>query len=705
MATKLATIGHCVVLPGYWVGGATVNTRRALRHVTCTAVSLMCGFTFFSTAIAEEATSAPNPADTSTSTDGLSDLSIEQLLNVEVTSVSKKKERLQDAAAAIYVLTQEDIRRSGATNIPSLLRTVPGIEVARLTANSWSVTSRGFGGIFANKLLVLIDGRSVYTPLFSGVYWEHQNLLLEDVERIEIIRGPGGTLWGANAVNGVINIITKNAGDTQGLLVSAGGGTEEQGFLNTRWGGSFADGEGHYRVYSQLFRHDNGGKGANGEEAYDDWQGAHGGTRVDWKLSSEDTLSLQANFQALDINQEDTIAFLDAPFSRNVKLDDDASTWDVSGVWTHVFSDDSTIEVSGYYDGYHRDNDTFSEDRHNFNLEFQHQIRPWDKHEIVWGLAFRSTLALTDGSEFTQVNPERRDDQTYSAFAQDDIALTDELHLIVGTKIEHNDYTGVEVQPNVRMRWSPNDRHTLWAAVSRAVRTPSQAEDDIRLRSVTAPGPTEAVLAGDRNFDSEDLLAAELGYRVRVNEKLSVDLAVFFNHYSNLRSIERGTSFTDNGVNVIPFEARNNSDADAFGFEIAADWGPTAWWQIRAGYSFLNLHVDTVSTDPITETTESDTPNHQFFLQDRFNLPKNIEFDTTLRFVDNLSSLDVDAYIEMDARLAWRPTEDLEIAIVGQNLLNKEHFEFAPSFVNQVPTQVERGVYGKVTWKFQPGKH
>jgi len=657
----------------------------------------------FQAAAQDEAADSATPAPEEPS---LASLSLEDLLNVEVTSVSKKKERRQDAAAAIYVLTQEDIRRSSATTIPDLLRTVPGIEVARLTANSWSVTSRGFGGVFANKLLVLIYGRSIYTPLFSGVYWEHQNLVLDDIDRIEVIRGPGGTLWGANAVNGVINIMTKHAADTQGLLVSTGAGTEERGFLTTRWGGALGEGDAHYRVYGQFFSHDNGGPAANGTEADDEWLGGQGGGRVDWQISPDDTLTLHGDLQFLDLTEETTRAFLDAPFSRDEVGDADASTWNLNAEWAHQFADESRIEVAARYDGYTRANNVFEETRHTLDIEMQHQFQPAARHDIVWGLGIRNTQADTDGSEFTSFDPDRRSDLTLSGFIQDDITLTDELHLILGTKLEHNDYTGVEIQPSLRLRWSPNDRHTVWTAVSRAVRTPSQAEDDIRLRSLTAAGPSEFVLMGDRDFDSEDLLATELGYRIRVTDELSLDLAAFYNHYSNLRSIEPGTPFADNGVTVFPFFADNNTDADSWGFEIAADWAPVPRWQLRIGYSFVDIHLDSPATDPVTGVTESDTPEQQLFVQSRLNLPHNVEFDTTLRFVDSLQSLDVDSYVEMDARLGWRPREDLEISLVAQNLFDSGHYEFAPTFVNSVPTQVERGVYAKVTWKFQPGgKH
>jgi len=623
---------------------------------------------------------------------------------VEVTSVSKKKERKQDAAAAVYVLTHEDIRRSGATTIPDLLRTVPGIEVARLTANTWSVTARGFGGRFANKLLVLIDGRSIYTPLFSGVYWEGHDVMLEDVDRIEIIRGPGGTLWGANAVNGVINVVTKTAANTQGLLVSGGGGTEERGFFSTRWGGMIGD-DTDYRLYVKGFARDAGGDPETGGDAADDWNNVQGGFRIDWRLSPDDLLTLQGDINDLGINQVVTDAFLEEPFARSIHSQVDYLGRNLLARWTHTLTDDSKVEVQGYYDGYTWDEPTFRENRDTFDLHVEHSFTAGERHQIIWGGGLRISADQIEGSEFVSFDPSNEAIQLYDIFIQDDITLLDGLHLILGTKLEYNNFSGFEIQPNARLRWSPNDRHTLWAAVSRAVRTPSRAEEDVRLRSLTLSGPTEIVLMNvdGPEFKSEDLFATELGYRGRANEQLAFDLALFYNRYTDLRSLEFGDSFDENGVTVTPLEPRNDSRAKTYGFELAVDWTPSAAWQVRAGYSLLQLDIDAPAGDPVTEDYSQDTPQQQFFVQNYIRFPRNVEFDTTIRYVDTLGALDVDAYVELDARLAWRPREDLEVAIVGQNLLHGNHFEFAPTFVSHVPTQIERGVYGKVTWRFQPG--
>ncbi len=632
------------------------------------------------------------------------DLSLEDLMNVEITSVSKRSEKRTDAAAAIYVLTQDDIRRSGATNIPDALRLVPGVNVARLTSNTWSVTARGFGGRFANKLLVLIDGRSIYTPLFAGVYWEAHEVMLEDVDRIEVIRGPGGTLWGANAVNGVINIVTKPAADTQGLLLSTGAGTYERAFANARWGGAIGE-DVNYRLYTRYFLRDEGGSQATGGDGDDAWHSIQGGGRVDWNIGPDDRLSLYADLRQLNMDQVVTRAFLDAPFAREIHDSADYFGRYVMASWVHTFADESSLQVQAYYDGYTWDDPTFGEDRNTFDLDIQHQLNVGERHSVIWGLEFRHTQDEIDGSEWISLTPDSRSDQTYSAFAQDDIALTDELHLILGLKIEHNDYSGIEVQPNARIRWLPNDRHTVWAAVSRAVRTPSRAERDVRLRNTTAPGPTEVVFMryDDRQFDSENLLATELGYRVRATDELAFDIALFFNHYTDLRTLEPGPAFDDNGVTVVPIEAVNEGKSNTYGFEIAADWQPMSMWQLRAGYSYLHINLDVPDSDPVTESFSGDTPQNQFFIQNRLNLPHDVEFDTSLRYVDSLDGIGIDSYVELDARLAWRPIEDLELALVGRNLLDNEHQEFAPTFVNHVPTGVEREVYGKITWQFKPG--
>lgn len=639
--------------------------------------------------------------------DDILNMSLEELLNLEVTSVSKKAEKRTEAAAAIFVLTNEDIKKSGATNIPDALRLVPGVNVAKLSASLWSVTARGFAGRFANKLLVLIDGRSIYTPLFSGVYWESHDVMLEDIDRIEVIRGPGGTLWGANAVNGVINIVTKRAEDTQGGLISAGAGTEERGFTSVRYGDKIGD-KGHYRVYAKYLNRDDSGDTAASGDAYDAWDSGQFGFRTELELSDTDLLTIQGDYVNQNLHQYQTQAYLTAPFSRDVRSSLEYEGHNLLTRWNRTISDESDLQIQLYWDYYRSGGNLLTERRGTTDLSVEHHQRIGEKNDLVWGLGFRSTFDNITNTSFISLNPDKRSDELFSAFIHNDTAISDELHLTLGSKFEHNSYTGFEYQPTARLAWTPNERHTLWGAVSRSVRTPSRVEDDVHIVSTVVAGPTVLALDGTRSFDSEELMAYELGYRAVVTDRLAVDVATFYNDFDNYRSLEPGAPYFDPDPpiphTVIPFFARNGADAESYGIELVIDWRPKAWWQLRGIYAWQEVDVAAPAGDPLTNTFSGDAPEQTFTLINHFDLPRNIDLDSTLRYVDKLPSLAVDDYLELDLRIAWRPKENIELSLVGQNLLDNGHFEFAPAFVNQIPSQVQRSVYGKVTWEFQPGK-
>jgi len=622
-----------------------------------------------------------------------------------VTSVSKKEQKLSEAAAAIDVITQDDIRRSGATSIPEALRVVPGLQVARLDANKWAVSARGFNGRFANKLLVLIDGRSVYTPLFSGVWWDAQNVLLEDIARIEVIRGPGATLWGANAVNGVINIITKDAKDTQGGLVTIGHGTEERGFGEFRYGGTLGD-NAHYRVYARYFDRERS-VAASGDYGADEWDVAQGGLRVDWEVSDSDSLTLQGDIHSGTVGERQTMASLSPPYEQTFDNDDDVAGGNILGRWNHTFSDTSGMSFQLYYDRSDRDHMIIGEVRDTFDLDFQHRFALDDRHEIVWGLGYRLSRDDIDNSFTLSFDPDSRNDQLLSAFVQDEITLIeDQLKLTPGAKLEHNDYTGFEFQPSARLLWMPHEKHTVWAAVSRAVRTPSRVESYGRVNRYVLPPATLMSMFGDRDFDSEELLAHELGYRVQPMDRLSLDIATFYNIYENLRTVELGTPFPETSPApphlVVPLFADNKMDGETYGIEVAADWRPLDWWRLEAGYTYLQvvLHLDDDSTDTLSEGAEGESPHNQFSLRSSMDLPRNLELDSCLRYVDNLPGLGVDSYLTLDVRLGWKPTENLELFVVGQNLLDSHHAEFESTFFGVHATEVEHSVYAGLTWRF-----
>jgi iron complex outermembrane receptor protein len=610
----------------------------------------------------------------------LKSLSIEQLMEIDVTSVSKRSEPVSSAAAAITVITGEDIRRSGASNLPDVLRIAVGLEVAQSDGNTWAISSRGFNITTANKLLVLIDGRSVYTPLYSGVFWDVQGVMLEDVERIEIIRGPGATLWGANAVNGVINILTKSARDTQGTLVSVGGGTEEQVLASFRQGGKLGEGTA-YRAYGQYSYRDSLAF-ANGDSARDPLRQGQAGFRVDRDDRGSGAFTLQGDaYHGL------------AGQTVVTRADTDLDGANLLGRWTHSYSERSGSDFQVYYDYTHRQiPQWFEEHRHTLDLDYQHRKPFGSRHDVVWGAGYRVTRDQVGNSPGVAFLPDRRTESLFSAFAQDEIRLQPHVRLTVGSKVEHNAWTGFEVQPSVRLAWIPDERRTLWGAISRAVRTPTRYDEDIVFYTA-AGGP---LLEGSSAFVSEELLAYEVGYRVQPRTGLVLDVATFYNVYDNLRSFEPATA----PGGPFPYRFGNRLNADTWGAEVRASWQAAAWWRLHAGYAYFdkNLSLDPASLDPTAGASEGNDPRSRFTLRSQMDLPDGFELDGTLRHVARLPSPVVPAYTELDLRLGWQASDRLELSLIGQNLLHARHPEFgAPSPLRQ---EVERNVYGKVTWRF-----
>lgn len=628
---------------------------------------------------------------------------LEELAHFPVTSVSKTAEELSTAAAAIHVVTQDDIRRSGVTSIPEALRLVPGIQVARVDAHTWAISARGFNDVFANKLLVLQDGRSIYTPLFSGVYWDAQDTLLDDIDRIEVIRGPGATLWGANAVNGVINIITKSAKDTQGLLLTGGSGTEEHVFAGVRYGGKLGE-HAHYRVYGKYFSRDDSAL-MGGGDANDHWQMSRGGFRVDWDPNEINHLTFQGDLyggtaQQTYIRLSPVPPF--TPFADDSQYD--LAGGNLLGRWTHPFGEDAEFMLQTWYDRTFRDAVVFEERRQTWDIEAQQRFSLFGRHDLIAGLGYRLMEDDTEGSFSVSLDPEERITDVFSAFVQDKIALIhDRLWLTVGSKFEHNDYTGFEVQPSGRLTWAPHQDHTLWASVSRAVRTPSRAESDVRLNQQPVFPPAVITSAfGSSRYGSETLLAYELGYRVQPEARVSFDLALFYNDYDELRSLEfRG--FQPGPPPHVALVADNKLEGITYGGELAVNYQPASWWRLRLAYSYLQMALET--KDNSTDTTsvaefEGSSPENQVSLMSSLELPDNVSLDLWARYVDRLPGRNIDSYFTFDARLAWRPTKNLEFSVVGQNLFDNRHPEFRAGLVEVQHTEVERSVYGKVTWHF-----
>jgi iron complex outermembrane receptor protein len=640
-------------------------------------------------------------------------ISLEDLMNFKVTSVAKREQKLADAPAAIFVITQEDIRRSGARNVPEALRLAPGIEVARIDENKWAITSRGFNGRFANKLLVLIDGRSVYTPLFSGVYWNVQDVLLEDVERIEVIRGPGATLWGANAVNGVINIITKEAQATQGGLVSVGAGNELKGSVGSRFGGR-ADNNTYYRVYAKYFDWKSS-TDALGNDAFDGWNTVRGGFRIDSTASLDDTLTLQGDLYRGTYGETLTTPSFNIPYSTTFRNDGDFSGGNMLGRWNHVFSHSKTT-LQLYFDRTNTGAHSLLGDHQNtVDIDFQHDIRAGESHELIWGFGYRSTQDRINSTPNVILNPDHRNLSLFSAFTQDEFAFFHQrFRMTVGSKFEGNQFTGFEMEPNARMVWTINPKQSVWGAVSRAVRTPARTEEDMRLNAAVIP-PSAAtgglpvlasVLGGHEEFRAEDLTAFEGGYRVQATSTFSADIATFYNRYTNLLSAEPQTPYVEFSPLPLhieaPLVAANKKSGGTYGTEFFAEWKPAQKLKFSGTYSFLkmNIHSDADSLDTTSPDPGGASPQHQFYLRSSIDLPKNFEHDITLRYVGKLSGLAIPSYYSLDGHAGWKPVSMVELAIGGQNLLNKRHLEFRPDFINTTPTQVKRTFYAGLTVRF-----
>jgi len=643
--------------------------------------------------------------DAQKTSEPLKQLSLADLGNVVVTTTSKEPEEVWKTPAAVFVITQEDIRRSGATSIPEVLRLAPGVEVARVDSDHWSIGIRGFGAVLASKLLVLIDGRSVYTPLFAGVYWQVQDTPLEDVERIEVIRGPGGTIWGANAVDGVISIITKNAKDTHGSMVSVGGGNVDQGTGDFRYGGGNDQGF-NYRVYGMGFTR--GPQSHSDGVNFDDWRMGQFGFRSDWDKGPRDTLTFQGDIYREVAGETTQYALYSPPSQVTVDGNAELSGGNLMGRWKRVLNEGSDFQIQAYFDRTNHFEPEFGETRDTFDVDFLHHLTlPW-RQNFLWGLGARvspgNVVQMVPTTDFL---PHHLTDQVYSGFVQDEIPLfSRQLALTVGSKFEHNNYTGFEVQPSVRLLWNRTPRQSFWGSVSHSVRTPSRLDEDIQINffATTTPLPIYLRASGNRQFQSEELLAYETGFRTLVTSHVYLDLALFYNDYNDLYSFEEGAPFlepTPLPVHaIIPLLTSNGIRGTTKGFEVAPDWKPSSRWELKTSYSYLEMQFENKpgSNDPSSVPGyEGSSPRHQVGIQSFVNLPKKLEFDQTYRYVSALSAQGVSSYSTADARVAWRATKEVEFSVVGENLLQPQHAEFGGEPGGLVG--IKRSVYAKITWR------
>ena len=688
-------------------------------------------------------THADNPAQESD--DDFLNFSLEELISLDipdVTSVSRKKQRLMDSAAAIYVITSEDILRSGVTSIPEALRMVPGMQVARLNGNTWSISTRGFNYIFANKLLVLIDGRTVYSPLFSGVNWDVQDTLMEDIDRIEVIRGPGAALWGANAVNGVINVITKKAADTKGSLVSLGTGNEEKAFGSYRHGGELGE-TGFYRVYFKAFKRDGMAK-ENGSDANDDWKMKRAGFKMEWKPTFYTDLTLQGGLYqgttrpALKIFKNDEPFAGDKGMQMLENISRDQRGGNLIAHWKKTVSNTEDYSLRAVLDDYQNFDYRVTEKRQSFDMEFQHYFQPIENHDLVWGVGFRRTWYQMSDMQYIIHRDENgkpkdsRQDNLYSLFAQDDITLNDHWNVSFSARYEHNEFTGKEFQPNARLTWKATKDRTLWASVSKAVKTPSVSETSVYTDNITffeqnfgipnAEHRKVLSITDNRDLQSEKLTAFELGYREQFGSSFRLDVTGFYNQYSDIVAYVTQTSCPDGSPIIegficpttrpnfyrLPSTLINGIDATTYGLEAVADWQVKDWWKLQLTYSWLQVDASPNTSNPNLQFAlkrnealiENLNANHTMNLRSSMNLSHQWYFDVWIRGISNMKNANVPGYTALDVRIAKKVNDNLEFSLVAQNLFDKQRAEFTEIFSGLGATEIEESWYAQIRWSF-----
>lgn len=631
----------------------------------------------------------------------LFDLSIEDLGKLLVVMPARQEQRVQSSASAIYVITADQIRRSGYTSLPEILRLAPGVEVARNGAHSWTISIRGFNDNLSNKLLVLIDGRSVYSPLFAGVFWDAQDTFIPDIERIEVISGPGGTLWGNNAVNGVINIITRTANATQGLLANAGAGNEIQGFGGLRYGWQ-PTGNLAARAYIKYENHDSSEAPAGGD-GFDEWNRSQAGFRADWQVTGSDNIKFQGDIYDASLDAllpgDFTLGTLPGPQQPGrVEI----AGHNLLGRWNRQLENGS-LRLQAFFDYTERyQPGIYNEQRDTADVDFQHQFE-WGRHDLVWGAGYRMTRDDVDNTTFAVFTPEERTDETLRLFAQDEVGLVpDELLLTLGLEFNHNDYTSQEWQPNIRLSWLIDEDRTFWASANRVVRVPARLNTDLELTAPVAipgiPVPVYFNVFGSDDYRSEELLATEMGYRMLVNQALSFDLSLFHNDYDHLQTQEVGVPYVVGSPPqylVIPGTLSNLMEGKTWGGNLVINWQLRPDWRVQFQYAYLDMDLQLKPGSNNTDAPQvaGNSPRQQAAVYSYAELPWNLELFAGIRYIDSLHSFNLPERTTVDLSLGWRPLENLRLSLTARDVNDATHLEFGGSNL------IERSVYLQATWR------
>lgn len=633
-------------------------------------------------------------------------LSLEELMSIEVSSASKKPQSLVDTATAMHVLTRDDIRRSGASSLPELLRLVPGVQVSRIDASRYAITIRGFASRYAGKLLVLQDGRTLFSPMFNGTFWETQDVVLDDIERIEVIRGPGGTMWGANAVNGVISIITRAAQDAQGTLVLAQAGSEESG-LAVRRGGTLGE-DGHFRAYAKVNQH-NALQSATGLAGHDALHQKRAGFRIDLRPRSGDRLTVQGDVQEVRADALELTTSLANPgehFAPDTQAESGAN---LLLRWERKVSADHHLQLQAYVDRVDGRSDVMDVSVDTVDLEFQQRLRLNAMNELTWGAGLRQVSDQTLGSMTMTMDPATNSTLVYNAFVQNEMDLSDTLCLTLGSKFEHNETTGMETQPSVRLHWRATPTDTLWAAVSRAVETPSRASLNSQINyrveapfTAVNPLPFPAVvgLRGSGGVVAQEMVSREIGYRGLFGHNLSVDLSVFHNSYENLVSLERQPFVMGPPYSSLNYGFANGLYGRTHGVEVSSVWQVNPTWRLSGSASILHMKLTPYpggSGDSAYGSTGA-SPTTMVQLHSQHDLGHSLELDAHLYRNGRLEHLNVPAYTRLDLRLGWRVRPGLELSLTGRNLMQRSHREFQAEDVQA--SEIPRSWLAQVNWTF-----
>lgn len=671
----------------------TTNKKRALPSSKTRSVTILALGLCLSSAVAFGKSNDFQPEE-------LANFSLEELLNVRVVSVDTDLRQLTGEAAAIHVIEGDLIRRSGYRALAEVLRLAPGMHVGAINKNDWAISSRGMNGDFADKMEVLLDGRRLQTPLFLGVQWNLQDTMLADIERIEVIRGPGGALWGTNAVNGVINIVTRSAIDTHGHYAEFGAGNEETVFGDYRYG-DVTDNDMHYRIWGKGWNRSQD-KNANGDEFADNRYRYQTGFRLDWGNPEESLFNLQGSGNYHDNDTVDNVFEPGLAGTRPNPVVDEFYGANLVFRWTKKIDETSDFQLSTYYDLVVRDTPLLGDHRNSVDLTLKHNFSWGSRHQITWGGGYRASKDRVQNSFTVQVNPSEETLSVWQFFAQDRIVLMeDKLSMTIGSKFEYNDFTGFEAQPSLRFLLKATESQTLWAAVSRAVRTPSRLDTGVRFVAAQS-GPAFVAVFGDPEFESEELVAWEFGYRAGITSDFSIDIATFYNDYDKLRTFQLGNLTFIDGVPFVPLNIGNLNSAKTWGAELSATWQPKRELTVRGGYSYFGIDVD---EDPAEfpsdiNVREDEDPEHQFFIHAAWDVAPDIQFDGMLRYVDDLTGVDTDvpSYAELDLRWAWQFSRDWKFALVGKNLIHDQRQQYQSEIFGG-GAFFDRSVFVQFSWE------